>query len=215
VIEFKRRLVPPVNGDPFLDEPSPFVCARESLAGGNAAQAAPLDTRPLGALLRFPVPGSSGSRPTKLAKKGLGGPGLTRCIHGGGHSRAFIAHAHHCASAKTRAWRIWQNSRGRKMPAHALPLRPQEPKRPKGIPDGVWYFPRNLADHANARNLSPENLAAMAGISPSKITRWMQYNAGSLRKLSFVEVWALEDGMGLERGTLTLPPAPFAAAKGA
>jgi hypothetical protein len=102
------------------------------------------------------------------------------------------------------------------MPAHALPLRPKEPtKRPPGIPDGLWYFPRNLADHANARKLSPEMLAAMAGISKSKITRWMQYNPGSLRELGFAEVWALEDGMGLERGTLTSPPVPFVAAKGA
>jgi hypothetical protein len=215
VVLWDRRLVPPVDGDSFLDEPGTLVRTRERLPGGDAAQSASLDTRPLGALLRFPVPSSPGAGGPKLAKKGLRGPGLTRCIHGGSHSRSFIAHAHHCASAKTRAWLIWQNSRGRKMPAHAMPLRPQEPKRPKGIPDGIWYFPRNLADNANARGLSPENLAAMAGISPSKITRWMQYNAGSLRKLSFVEVWALEDGMGLERGALTLPPAPFVAAKGA
>lgn len=102
------------------------------------------------------------------------------------------------------------------MPAHAMPLRPKEPaKRPAGIPDGLWYFPRNLADHANARKLSPEQLAVMAGCSKSKITRWMQYSEGSLRELAFAEVWSLEDGMGLDRGTLTNPPAPFVAARGA
>lgn len=101
------------------------------------------------------------------------------------------------------------------MPAHALALRPKEPqKRPPGIPDGIWYFPRNLADHANARKISPKELAKMAGISPSKITRWMQYNEGSLRSLGFLEVWALEDAMGLPRDALTTPPAPFAAAGG-
>jgi len=102
------------------------------------------------------------------------------------------------------------------MPAHALPLRPREPqRRPLGIPDGVWYFPRNLADHANARKLSPEALAEMGGSPKPTITRWMQYNAGSLKELAIVEVWALEDGMGLERGALTRPPAAFVAARGA
>ena len=96
------------------------------------------------------------------------------------------------------------------MPARPLPLRPKEPaKRPPGIPDELWNFPRNLAAFANARKLSPAEVAEMAGVSPSTISRWLSYDIEGL------PVWgviALEKGMGLPHGTLTLPPEAFAEA---
>ena len=98
------------------------------------------------------------------------------------------------------------------MPAHPMPLKPKEPaKRAPGIHDGLWYFPRNLADQANARGLSAAQIAAMAGVSPSKVSRWMSYNTGSLLELKLSEVMALEAGMELPHGTLSLPPVPFVA----
>lgn len=97
------------------------------------------------------------------------------------------------------------------MPAHALPLRPREPaKRSPGIPDGLWYFPRNMADHANARGLSQKQIAAMAGVKQSSISRWLSYEIDSLQVR---HVMALEEGMGLEHGTLTKPPVVLAAPK--
>ena len=96
------------------------------------------------------------------------------------------------------------------MPAHPLPLRPKEPaKRPKGIPDGLWNFPRNLAAFANSKKLSQADVAKIAGVSPSSISRWLSYDIEGLPVWS---VMALEDGMGLPHGTLTLPPEAFAEA---
>jgi hypothetical protein len=114
---------------------------------------------------------------------------------------------HACASAKTRNARIWQDSRKKKMPAHPQPLIAHEPKkRTADIPDGLWYFPRNLADYGNAKQLSQEQLAAMAGVGQSTISRWLHYNIDALQVR---HVMALEHGMGLEHGTLTKPPAAF------
>ncbi len=96
------------------------------------------------------------------------------------------------------------------MPAHPLPLRPKEPsKRPPGIPDGLWNFPRNLAAFANSRKLSQADVAKMAGVSTSSISRWLSYDIEGLPVWS---VLALENGMGLEHGSLTLPPEAFAEA---
>ena len=102
------------------------------------------------------------------------------------------------------------------MPAHALPLRPKEPaKRPAGIPDELWYFPRNLADYANAKGLSPKQVAAIAGVSPPTVSRWLDYKIDSLAAVSVLAVASLEHGMDLERGTLTRPPVAIAEKRGA
>lgn len=93
------------------------------------------------------------------------------------------------------------------MPARPQPLVAHEPKkRPPGIPDGLWYFPRNLADHGNARDLGQQALAKMAGVQQSTISRWLRYEIESLQ---IRYVMALEEGMGLEHGELTRPPAAF------
>ncbi len=93
------------------------------------------------------------------------------------------------------------------MPARPLPLRPKEPpKRPPGIPDGLWNFPRNLAAFANARKLSQASVAEMAGVSVSSISRWLSYDIEGLPVWSVMQ---LEREMGLAHGTLTLPPEAF------
>lgn len=102
------------------------------------------------------------------------------------------------------------------MPAHPLPLRAKEPaKRPKGIPDGLWYFPRNLSDHANAAGFSPKQVATLAGVSAPTVSRWLSYDEDSLGALSLLVVLRLEEAMGLQQGTLQAPPAPFVARRGA
>lgn len=93
------------------------------------------------------------------------------------------------------------------MPARPQPLAAVEPKkRPPDIPDGLWFFPRNMADYANSRGFSQEQVAAIAGVSQSTISRWLHYGIESLQVR---HVMALERGMGLEHGTLTRPPAAF------
>lgn len=94
------------------------------------------------------------------------------------------------------------------MPARPLPLRPKEPhKRPPGIPDGLWNFPRNLAAFANSNKLSPAEIAEMAGVSPSTISRWLSYD---IEGLPLMGVLKLEQGMHLPHGALSLPPEAFA-----
>jgi transcriptional regulator with XRE-family HTH domain len=92
------------------------------------------------------------------------------------------------------------------MPARPQPLVAHEPKKRLPVPDGLWYFPRNLADYGNAKGLSQEELAAMVGVAQSTISRWLHYGIESLQVR---HVMMLEDGMGLEHGTLTKPPAAF------
>lgn len=96
------------------------------------------------------------------------------------------------------------------MPARPLPLKAKEPKRPPGIPDGLWFFPRNLADHANARGLSQKEIAAMAGVRQSSVSRWLAYEVANL---PVRYTMALEDAMGLAHGVLTSPPVPFQVGK--
>ncbi len=93
------------------------------------------------------------------------------------------------------------------MPARPQVLKAVEPKtRPPDIPDGLWFFPRNLADYGNASGLSQEQLAAIANVTQSTISRWLHY---AIESLQVRHVMALERGMKLPHGTLTLPPEAF------
>lgn len=90
------------------------------------------------------------------------------------------------------------------MPAHALPLKANEPKkRPPDVPDGLWMFPRNLADWGNDRGLSQNDLAAAAGVVQSSVSRWLNYDEASLRNLTVSVVLRLERALKLPHGTLT------------
>jgi transcriptional regulator with XRE-family HTH domain len=90
------------------------------------------------------------------------------------------------------------------VPARPKPLTPVEPrKRAPGVPDGLWSFPRNLADEANARDLTQKDLAELAGVSQSMISRWMHYEVENLKALTVLK---LEGGMQLAHGELTLSP---------
>jgi transcriptional regulator with XRE-family HTH domain len=90
------------------------------------------------------------------------------------------------------------------VPARPKPLTPVEPrKRAPGVPDGLWSFPRNLADEANARDLTQKDLAELAGVSQSMISRWMHYEVENLKTWTVLK---LEGGMRLAHGELTLPP---------
>lgn len=168
-----RRLVPPMNRDTLFDETRALVGAGKGKPGGDPAQPALRDLRPVGAVLLRAV-----SR-RKLAGKRLrrSGPSGGVGCHGG--TQRIYARSQTCASGKTLRLVIWQDSCGRKMPARPLPLKAKEPKRPPGIPDGLWYFPRNLADHANARGLSQKQIAKMAGVKQSTISRWLAYEITS------------------------------------
>ena len=196
----ERIFVPPVNWDPLFDEPRTLVSTREGFAVCNSAQTALRDLRPLETVLLFPVAN------TKLTRERLGASRLPGSIGSHDPARTRYARTQTCATGKTLRLVIWQDSCERKMPARPLPLRAKEPKRPPGIPDGLWYFPRNLADHANARGLSQKQIAAMAGVKQSSVSRWLAYEIASL---PIRYVMALEEGMGLEHGVLTRPPAPF------
>jgi DNA-binding LacI/PurR family transcriptional regulator len=58
-------------------------------------------------------------------------------------------------------------------------------------------------------------VAALAGVSQPTVSRWMNYETESLAALTMLAVFALEQGLGLEQGALSTPPAPFAAKRGA
>lgn len=88
------------------------------------------------------------------------------------------------------------------MPAKPQPLRPIEPKRPPEIPEGLWSFPRNLADEANARGWSQEQLAEKIGVAQSTVSRWMHYDIDGLKVR---DVLRIERAMELGHGELTLP----------
>lgn len=89
------------------------------------------------------------------------------------------------------------------MPAKPQPLRTTEPvKRPPGIPDGLWSFPRNLAEEANARGWSQKFVAEQAGVTQPTVSRWLRYEIDGLK---VGDVLKLEHALGLAHGTLTLP----------
>jgi transcriptional regulator with XRE-family HTH domain len=91
------------------------------------------------------------------------------------------------------------------VPAKPLPLRPIEPaKRPTDIPDGLWSFPRNLADEANARGWSQADVAKHAGVTQPTISRWMRYE---IEGLKVADVLRIERAMGLPHGELTIAAA--------
>ncbi len=95
------------------------------------------------------------------------------------------------------------------MPARPLPLKAKEPqKRPPGLPDGLWRFPRNLADWANELDWSQAGVAKAAGVTQPTVSRWLGYDDGALGSLSVAVILRLEHAMGLPHGTLTLA-APY------
>ena len=91
------------------------------------------------------------------------------------------------------------------MPARPMPLELTKPdKRPADVTDGAWMFPERLLTFGSALRKSREELAALAGVNPSTITRWLQYKG--LGGINRVAVEKLETGLLLPRGTLLATP---------
>lgn len=89
------------------------------------------------------------------------------------------------------------------MPARPRQLLPKEPPtRPPGIPDGLWSFPRNVAEEARARGWYQADVAKHAGVSQSTVSRWMNYRG--IEGWKIVDILRLEEAMGLAHGDLTL-----------
>ncbi len=87
------------------------------------------------------------------------------------------------------------------MPAKPSPLKAKEPKeRPEDVSDGLWQFPRNLAEWANAKGKSQGEVATMAGVSQSTVSRWLSYQG--LSGVYANNIVRLEAGLGLAPGTL-------------
>lgn len=111
----------------------------------------------------------------------------------------YCAHAHKCASAKVSGDRIQPKT---PMARGPVPLKVEEPStRTPGVPDELWAFPHNLAAWANKLGLFRADVAELASVAPSTVTRWMKFEIPA----SFTHVLRLEDAMKLKRGTLTRP----------
>lgn len=88
------------------------------------------------------------------------------------------------------------------MPRGPVPLKVTEPKvRPKEMLDEFWQFPHNLAAYANRLGYFRDDVATMAHVKRSTVTRWLNYELEpTLRCLVL-----LENAMGLPRCTLIRP----------
>lgn len=91
------------------------------------------------------------------------------------------------------------------MPPRPLLLKAIEPpERPEGIPDGMWAFPRNLADEGNRLGWGQEEVGERAGVSQSTVARWLRYEG--IAGIPCMTIMLLEQAMGLPHGALTLSP---------
>lgn len=97
------------------------------------------------------------------------------------------------------------------MPARPLPLeiKNKPSNRDPSVPDGAWLFPERLVTFGNALGKSREDLAKLAGVNPSTITRWLQYKG--LGGVNRGAVENLERGLGVPAGTLMASPGVQAA----
>lgn len=90
------------------------------------------------------------------------------------------------------------------MPARPDILRASAaPRRPDGVPAGLWSFPVNLAEWGNSMGLSQADIAAAAGVNQSTVSRWLHYRG--VTELRARHVLLLEERLGLPLGTLLRP----------
>ncbi len=74
--------------------------------------------------------------------------------------------------------------------------------RPNDVPEGLWLAPVRIAGHGRERNLGRQEIAELAGVSASTVSRWIS------RKISpdAASLSRLELGLKLPAGALTADP---------